>query len=83
MNIVDIVTNYFIKKYEEWFRPKPPPPRWKLEPDHRGTYRLYCWNNSYSTYEYVTGLIKDEVEARKYIDNMERKNIYLEDLDDL
>jgi hypothetical protein len=82
MNIVDIVINFFNNLYEKWFPVKAPPPKWKLEPDHRGTYRLYCWNTNYSRYEYVTGLVKDEQDAKNFIANMERNNIYLDDLDD-
>lgn len=80
MNIVDIVTNYFNKLYEKCFIPKPPPPRWKLEPDHRGTYRLYQWDDEFSCYEYETGLIKDEEHAKKIIDILEKQPIYIREI---
>ena len=55
---------------------KPKKPRWRLEPDEKGTYTLQKWNGNLEMY--VTEVVRvTEDDAPRIIANLQRDHIYV------
>lgn len=57
----------------------PPPPKWRLSPEDKGTYRLEKWHPNVSMYLTENVRLKNQEEANEIIKNLERPRVYLEE----
>lgn len=60
-------------------KPRPKPPKFRLVPDHKGTYNLEKWNEVVEGYLIENSGLKGKAEALIYIENLDRPIVPIDD----